>query len=230
VAVALLAGCDDSKLPKTPAPDKAAASATSSQPSAAVSVTPEAAQVAPPTGREAVTAPPTQVAAAPAKQGAAPTGTAAAATKSAAATGQLLKSSELKEKPFIDAKTVATLAAQAKVTLLERNGGWYRVTSGGKSGWVRMLNVKVIAGGESLGGSDLGQVASLATGRAGTGNVVSTSGLRGLNEEQLSEAKPDYGQLEKLDSYGVSKQAALDYAKKNGLQGRQLAYLPAVKR
>jgi len=216
LVIALLVGCgDETPQPQVPEPGTTTAPAASGSETA----TPPATPAGDVEGGESSAAPQVQ---------GMPGTTRASSTANAG--GQLLKQSELKEKPFIDAKTVATLAAQAKVTILERSGGWYRVASTGKSGWLRMLDVKVTTGGESLGGSDLGSVANLATGRAGSGNVVSTSGLRGLNEEKLSSAKPDYGQLDKLDSYGVGKQAALDYAKKNGLKGRQLAYLPAVKR
>jgi hypothetical protein len=149
-------------------------------------------------------------------------------TAAKTASGTLLKASELKDKPFIDAKTLVKLPTQTRVTILERNGGWYRIQAVKKSGWVRMLNVKVTAGAQNLGsGTDLTQAATLATGRAGTGNVVSTSGLRGLSEEELRSAKPDYAQFDKLNGYGVDKASANNYAKSNGLTGRTVQYLPA---
>lgn len=156
--------------------------------------------------------------------------TAKPATSTAAKTanGTLLKESEVKEKPFIDAKTLVKLPKQTRVTILERNGGWFRVQAAKKSGWVRMLNVKVTEGAQNLGsGTDLTQAATLATGRAGTGNVVSTSGLRGLSEEELRNAKPDYAQFDKLNSYGIDATAASNYAKSNGLGSRSVQYLPA---
>ena len=152
----------------------------------------------------------------------------ATATATKTASGTLLKESEVKEKPFIDAKTLVKLPKQTRVTILERNGGWFRVQSAKKSGWVRMLNVKVTEGAQNLGsGTVLTQAATLATGRAGTGNVVSTSGLRGLSEEELRNAKPDYAQFDKLNSYGVDATAASNYAKSNGLGSRSVQYLPA---
>ncbi len=154
----------------------------------------------------------------------------ATATKPAAKTarGTLLKESELKDKPFIDAKTITKLPKQTAVTILERTGGWFRIQAVNKSGWVRMLNVKVTAGAQNLSsGTDLTQAATLATGRVGSGNVVSTSGLRGLSEEELRTAKPDYAQFDKLNSFGVDKSIASNYAKQNGLTSRPVPYLPA---
>lgn len=146
----------------------------------------------------------------------------------AQAKGTLLKESELKQKPFIDAPTVTKLAAQSPVTIHERSGGWFRVAAAKQEGWVRMLNVKVTEGAQSLGsGTDLTQAAALATGRAGSGNVISTSGLRGLSEEELQSAQPDYAQFDKLNSFGVDKGTASSYAKSNGLGSRSVQYLPA---
>jgi len=144
------------------------------------------------------------------------------------ASGILLKESELKGKPFIDAKTIVKLPRQTRVTIFERSGGWFRIQAAKKSGWVRMLNVKVTAGAQNLGsGTDLSKAASLATGRAGTGNIVSTSGLRGLSEEELRDAKPDYAQFDKLNSYDVDKNTASNFARNNGLTRRSVPYLPA---
>lgn len=144
------------------------------------------------------------------------------------ANGFLLKASDLKEKPFTDARTAAKLAKQTRITILERKGGWFRVQVAKKSGWVRMLNVKVTEGAQNLGsGTDLSKAATLATGRAGTGNVVSTSGLRGLSEEELRTAKPDYTQFDKLNGYGADESAAARYAKANALKSRSVKYLPA---
>lgn len=185
---------------------------------------PPAAQPAPSTPQPK----PAPVATTPAKPAA--TATAAPVTSaSSPAPGTTLKDTELKEKPFIDAKTLLTLKAQSSVSVLERSGGWLRVRAQGKEGWVRLLNIK---GGGAVSGSadDLQQVASLATGRAGSGNVVSTSGVRGLSEEELRTSKPDYAQFDKLNGYGVDSNTAQDYARKHKLAKRELAYLPEPKK
>lgn len=231
------AGCGESPQQgtTTPQPPAPPASATPSAAPAQQSDTapaqstmevrpPESAALPPPPA--AATTTPSQTAAATTAAPAPATSAAKPATVSAK--GTLLKASELKEKPFIDAKTLASLPAQSTVTILERNGGWFRVQAAAQSGWVRMLNVKVTEGAQNLStGTDLTQAATLATGRAGSGNIVSTSGLRGLSEEELRTAQPDYAQFDKLNSYGVDKAAASSYAKSNGLAGRTVQYLPA---
>lgn len=229
------AGCGESPQPgTTPQPPAPPASAAPSAAPAQQSDTapaqstmevrpPESAAMPPPPAAATVTP---QTATATTAAPVPATSTAKPATVSAK--GTLLKASELKEKPFIDARTLASLPAQSAVTILERNGGWFRVQAAAQSGWVRMLNVKVTEGAQNLSsGTDLTQAATLATGRAGSGNIVSTSGLRGLSEEELRSAQPDYTQFDKLNSYGVDKTAASSYAKSNGLTGRSVQYLPA---
>ena len=54
--------------------------------------------------------------------------------------GALIKADELKAEPFRDAKTVAKLAVGDKVDILKKDGGWLKVKSAKRSGWVRMLS------------------------------------------------------------------------------------------
>ncbi|HEY0633967.1 MAG TPA: hypothetical protein VGE00_01190 [Gammaproteobacteria bacterium] len=241
-ALLVSAGCDDAPQQgagTAPGPDKTpAAEQTATSPAplgeapsqSAMAVRPaqsSAPPAAPATAVEPQAPPPQGVPSTPAAPATATTSSSLAAP-SPQAKGTLLKESELKQKPFIDAPTVTKLAAQSPVTIHERNGGWFRVAAAKQEGWVRMLNVKVTEGAQSLGsGTDLTQAAALATGRAGSGNVVSTSGLRGLSEEELQSAQPDYAQFDKLNSFGVDKGTANSYAKSNGLGSRSVQYLPA---
>lgn len=229
LALLALAGCGEQEAAKpaaAPPPAERGAPAPAT-PSAASPAQGPAAVETPAVGSAPVAASAPAATATPAT--AAPTSS--AAVTAASASGTLLRDSELKEGPFLDAKTLATLPAQGKVTVRERDGGWFHVDSQGKSGWVRMLNVKVTEGAERLSsGGQLAQASTLATGRAGSGNVVSTSGLRGLSEEELSAAQPDYAQFDKLNSYAVDKSAANSFAKGSGLSRRTLPYLPAPKK
>src|SRR3989338_407499 len=100
----------------------------------------------------------------------------------AAESGTALKADDLKTEPFRDAKTVAKLATGDKVDILKKDGGWLQVNSAKGKGWVRMLSIR--KGDTRKGGSASGLLA-LSSGRAGTGKVVATTGIRGLNEEEL---------------------------------------------
>jgi hypothetical protein len=154
--------------------------------------------------------------------------TADASAKMAPTPATVIKDTELKEKPFVDAKTIKRLPARTQVAIVDRSGGWVKVTSAGQQGWVRLLHVSsqpASAGGSSA--KELEAAAKIATGRAGSGNIVSTTGIRGLNEEQLSKAQPNPAELKRLEGYAASKEQATAYARAQKLERRQIPYLAA---
>lgn len=151
-----------------------------------------------------------------------------APAKMAPTPATVVKDTELKDKPFVDAKTIKKLPRGTAVAIVDRNGGWLKVTVAGQQGWVRLLHVSsqpAAASGSSA--KELEAAAKIATGRAGSGNIVSTTGIRGLNEEQLSKAQPNPAELKHLESYSVSKEQAAAYARAHKLERRQIPYLPA---
>jgi SH3-like domain-containing protein len=152
---------------------------------------------------------------------------AAAAAAPAPEAGTLLKAESLKAEPYTDGKNVAALALGTRVEILQRQGGWFRVRTAKGSGWVRMLSVRRGAAAKSNVAGEAGGLLSLATGRAGTGKVVATTGIRGLDEEQLKAAKYDEAELKLADSFSVTRAAAAQSAASAKLVARTVGYLPA---
>ncbi|MDO8281587.1 MAG: SH3 domain-containing protein [Thermodesulfovibrionia bacterium] len=140
-----------------------------------------------------------------------------------AETGSAIKADVIKAEPFRDAKTVGSLASGSKVTIVKRDGGWMLI-SAPKKGWVRMLSIR-LGSGTSASGTKTSSVLALASGRAGTGNVVSSTGIRGLNEEDLKNAKFNAKELELAESFIVNKKDAEQFAAKAQLKARSVAYL-----
>lgn len=158
------------------------------------------------------------------------TKTAGSSAKMAPTPAVVVRDTDLKDKPFVDAKTLKRLPARTAVAIVDRNGGWLKVTSGGQQGWVRLLHVSSQPpGGDSASTRELESAVKMATGRAGSGNIVSTTGIRGLSEEQLSKAQPNPAEEQRLESYGVTKEQAAAYARGQKLERRQIAYLPAPR-
>jgi hypothetical protein len=148
----------------------------------------------------------------------------AAQTGLAGEAGSALKADEIKAEPFRDAKVVGRLAAGDRVSIVKRDGAWLMISSP-KKGWVRMLSVRR-GGGPSAPGVTASGMASLASGRAGTGSVVSSTGVRGLNEEDLKSAHFNEGETELAESYAVNKKDAGQFAAKARLKARKVDYLP----
>jgi len=139
--------------------------------------------------------------------------------------GTMLKDAPLLAKPFADAATVAPLRSGNSVEILGRQGGWMQVKSGVKTGWVRTIQVRT----DASDGSGLKGAKQVATGRAGSGNIVATSGIRGLSEEELKGTRPNPAELKKLDGWVASDTIASQYATANKLQRRDVGYLPESK-
>jgi hypothetical protein len=148
----------------------------------------------------------------------------AVSTAAAAETGAALKSDSLRAEPFSDAKTVGNIARGDKLDIVEKKGAWLKVKSAKTSGWVRLLSVKR----GTLGKADnAAGVLDLASGRSGTGQVVSTTGVRGLSEEDLKAAKFNEDEMKKLEANGISADEARKFATAGHLEARKLDYLPA---
>lgn len=143
----------------------------------------------------------------------------------AAENGTTIKSDAIRAAPFADAAVITTLPAAARVEILKRDGGWYQIRSPQGSGWIRMLSVR--RGEAKPTGGELSGLAALASGRAGTGKIVSTTGIRGLNEEELKAAHYDEKQITLAESFSTSRTAAQKFAAQAKLLPRQMDYLPS---
>lgn len=140
--------------------------------------------------------------------------------------GVALKDDVLRAEPFGDAKTVGTVARGAQVTIVKRASGWYQVTVGKTRGWVRLLSIRRGQATRIDPAKEAGGVAALSSGRGGTGQIVSTTGVRGLGEEELKAAEFDEAALKKAQSFAVSQADAQAFAAKGKLKARKLDYLP----
>ncbi len=144
----------------------------------------------------------------------------------AAPMGTALKADSVRAEPYSDAKTTGKLARGDKLEILTRQGAWLKVKTTKTSGWVRLLSVK--RGSTSASGSgNAAAVLDLASGRSGTGQVVATTGVRGLSEEDLKAAKFNEAEVTALESYTQSAEQGQKFASKGGLKAIRFAYLPA---
>ena len=135
-------------------------------------------------------------------------------------TGIALKMDSLRAEPFADAKTIGSLNKNDSVEILSKKGAWLQIKSKKSTGWVRLLSVK--RGGTSISGSSISDVAS---GRTGTGKVVSTTGIRGLSAEELKAAKFNEDEMKKMESHTLSANEGQSFANAGGLSATKMSYL-----
>lgn len=135
----------------------------------------------------------------------------------------LVRAADLKAQPASDAGTVAELAASAAVDAGERSGGWVRVkTPAGAEGWVKMLALRYGSGAARRGDSGIGQAVNVA--RSGSSGTQVTTGVRGLDENDLRTARPNPAELKKLQGYAESKQASSGFAESGKLKAQRVEY------
>jgi len=146
-----------------------------------------------------------------------------AAPAHAEQTTYTVRSTEIKQQPFSDAATVARLNENASVTIVTRQGGWVRITSKAGNGWVRMLSLRSNSTATKRGDSGFQSLFNI--GRSGSSGITVATGVRGLSEEDLKNAKPDQREFEKLQNYEVNKAKAEKFARDAKLKSRKLDYL-----
>ena len=139
-------------------------------------------------------------------------------------TGTALKADSLRAEPFADAKTVGSLNKNDTLDILTKKGAWLQVKSKSKTGWVRILSVK--RGGVS---SSTSSIADVASGRTGTGKVVSTTGIRGLSAEDLKAAKFSEDEIKKMESHMLTPTDGQSFANAGGLTATKMAYLKGAQ-
>ncbi len=136
----------------------------------------------------------------------------------------VIRATELRSAPATDAAVLAPLAENDRVDALERKGGWTRVKeTGGREGWVRMLALRYAGGGEAKQG-DSGIVQLINVARSGTSGTQVTTGVRGLDAEELAKARPNAAELKKMQGYAASRDGAAGFAASGKLQARRVDY------
>ena len=135
----------------------------------------------------------------------------------------VIRATELKKEPATDAATVAALAENAAVEALERKGGWTRVKAGSAEGWVKMLALRYGGPGAAKpGDSGVSQLFNVA--RTGTSGTQVTTGVRGLDAEQIANARPNPAELRKMEGFASTKDDSTSFAHGGKLEPQRVEY------
>jgi Bacterial SH3 domain len=136
----------------------------------------------------------------------------------------LVRASELKATPATDAATIAELAASTPVDAGERNGGWIKVrTQAGAEGWLKLLVLRYgAAGAAKRGDSGISQAVNVA--RSGSSGTQVTTGVRGLDANDIQTARPNPAELAKMQGYAESKEGSSAFAQGGKLRAQRVEY------
>ena len=140
------------------------------------------------------------------------------------------RESRVYAEPRLDAPELAVAAPGTSGAVLGKSRAWLNVRMPSVTGWLFSFNVRFVAKApdtaqESSGGAEsaIGRV----FGPPHSVNVTSTIGVRGLDKEDLRDARFNAEQMQKLDRFAASKEAAEEKARAKGLAAAQVEYLEA---
>lgn len=143
-----------------------------------------------------------------------------------------VRSTALQAQAQSDSATVATLPENTRVELVSRRGAWSEVkTLSGQSGWVRMLSLRLdgpaqgTASGQG-GGNPLGALNNLLNAGRTSGNATVTTGVKGLDEEDLRRASPNFSELQKAQRFSAARESAEAFGNRSRLTPARVDYLP----
>ena len=163
----------------------------------------------------------------------------ACATAAGAEKALVIRPADLLAQPFIDAAKVGPVAANQQVDVLSRQGAWVNVSAGGHSGWVRALNLR-LEGAAGSGGparpqqagerpsvGSLSNPASLF--RTNSSGRTVTTGVKGLDEENIRNASVDPAQVQSLAALATTADDARAMASESKLAENKVEYLKKGK-
>lgn len=142
-------------------------------------------------------------------------------------TGSTRVAVDLMAQPFSDAKAAGKLPQNTAVSVLERRGGWLRISTGGKSGWVKLHQVRLGEGASAKkSGEGLAVLKNVGqTGRSGSTGIVATTGIRGLSAEELKAAKPNPQTVDAMEASRANDATARSFAGSAKLKEQTVPFL-----
>ncbi len=146
--------------------------------------------------------------------------------------GMASRATDVLAQPQSDAAKLAALAENETVDIRKRQGAWSEVkTNANTIGWVRMLHLKAPGSGNaaaSAGANPANALAGLLGSGRSSSNATTTTGVRGLEKEDLENAQPNHAEFARMQKLAVPASAGTAFARRSKLASAQVAYLPAV--
>ena len=140
----------------------------------------------------------------------------------AAENAKVLRPTDLKVKPFLDADNVIRLPERAAVEVIAHQGPWMQVRYQGKQGYVRMLQVRLDV--DETVSARAPAAAPTVSRPSSSASPTVTTGVRGFDEPAPKDAEPNPEQFKLMASFAVSAQQAVQFAEKSPLTARKVPY------
>ncbi len=129
--------------------------------------------------------------------------------------GVMIKDDKLLVLPKSNAGVLGVVKKGSVVAVIEKSGGWYKINSSGRQGWIKLLSLSPKRDSSfSFSSQD-----SVLNKKYDASKVVSVAGLRGMSEENLKEAAFNEREVSLMESHGarVTSDGARRFAQAGGL-------------
>jgi hypothetical protein len=141
--------------------------------------------------------------------------------------GYATRDVELRAQPVAGASVVGTVQKGARFEIVGEQKAWAQIKAGELTGWTLLFYVmKGDPPAAASAGRTLSELWNMGTDRAGKGQITSTIGVRGIDEEELKAAKFNAEELRRLEGLLLPKQAGDSFAKDGHLASKKVDYLP----
>jgi hypothetical protein len=132
----------------------------------------------------------------------------------------LERDAQLLAEPSNGAAVVASLKQGASGEVLARKGAWVNLKTSAGTGWLFSFNVRF----QDAGAPAAKAPAAATPTPAPRSRVTSTIGIRGLDAEDMRQARYDGSQMSLLDQYAANRQDAEKAARASGLAPARVDY------
>ena len=127
--------------------------------------------------------------------------------------GRVARTTDLRDRPANDGAMLRVVPANTAIEVGERKGGWYMVSVEGSAGWMRLSAVRFGSpNAVAASGGSSSPLKFLQSGRSAVTTGTVTTGVRGLSEEDLAKAAPNYAAVAALDALAVTADDSRAYA------------------
>jgi len=141
-------------------------------------------------------------------------------------TGYATREIELRAQPAGGSAIAGKVPAAQKFEIVGEEKAWVRIQAGALNGWTLLFYVMKGEPAQSVSaGRTASELWNLGTDRS-KGQITSTIGVRGIDEEQLKAAHFNAEELKRLEAQLVAKEAGDAFASEGGLVARKVADLP----
>lgn len=156
--------------------------------------------------------------------------------------GVVVRSASVFDGPGIDARAVGKLEAGTRVSIFSRRGGWKEIFADDAAvvGWVRAYQVRegdyAPPAAVETEADERGFLSGLASfsrkasrffggGGASTSEGTATIGVRGLSEEQLQAAQPDFDQFARMQQFASTPERLARFKRNGRLRKQDVEHL-----